>query len=55
MKKIIFLLTILFISCETQKSEIIDLFNADNDPNVSCYRIPSITTDVNGDLIAIHK
>ena len=26
MKKIIFLLSILFISCETQKSEIIDLF-----------------------------
>ena len=53
MKKIIFVLTILFISCETQKSEIIDLFNAENDPNVSCYRIPSIMTAVNGDLIAM--
>ena len=53
MKKIIFLLTILFISCETQKLEIIDLFNAENDPNVSCYRIPSIITAVNGDLIAM--
>ena len=46
MKKIIFLITILFVSCETQKSEIIDLFNPDNDPNVSCYRIPSIITAV---------
>jgi sialidase-1 len=53
MKKIIFLLNILFISCETQKSDIIDLFNAENDPNVSCYRIPSIMTAVNGDLIAM--
>ena len=53
MKKIIFLLSILFISCETQKSEIIDLFNAENNPNVSCYRIPSIITAVNGDLIAM--
>ena len=53
MKKIIFLLTILFISCETQKSEMIDLFNAENDPNVSCYRIPSIITAVNGDLITM--
>ena len=44
MKKIIFIITILFISCETQKSEMIDLFNAENDPNVSCYRIPSIIT-----------
>ena len=43
----------IFISCETQKSEIIDLFNAENDPNVSCYRIPSIITAVNGDLIAM--
>ena len=53
MKKIIFLITILLISCETQKSQTIDLFNAENDANVSCYRIPSILTAVNGDLIAM--
>ena len=42
-----------FFSCETQKSDLIDLFNAKNDPNVSCYRIPSIITAVNGDLITM--
>ena len=29
-----------------------DLFNAENNPEVSCYRIPSIITATNGDLIA---
>ena len=29
-----------------------DLFNAENNPEVSCYRIPSIITAINGDLIA---
>ena len=30
----------------------IDLFNAENNSEVSCYRIPSIITATNGDLIA---
>ncbi|UZH55424.1 exo-alpha-sialidase [Salinimicrobium tongyeongense] len=29
-----------------------DLFNAENDPGIACYRIPSIVTAPNGDLIA---
>ena len=29
-----------------------ELFNAENNPEVSCYRIPSIITATNGDLIA---
>ena len=45
--------TLVFISCETQKLGIIDLFNAENNTNVSCYRIPSIITAPNGDLIAM--
>ena len=30
-----------------------DLFNSNQDPNVSCYRIPSLATAPNGDLLAI--
>jgi len=30
-----------------------DLFNSNQDPNVSCYRIPSLATTPNGNLLAI--
>ena len=44
---------ILFDSSVSQNQlEFIDLFNAENNPEVSCYRIPSIITASNGDLIA---
>ena len=45
---------ILFDSSVSQNQlEFIDLFNAENNPEVSCYRIPSIITASNGDLIAV--
>lgn len=31
--------------------EVYDLFNATDDPEVSCYRIPAIVTSTNGDLV----
>ncbi len=50
---------LFFISCvqnkkspsKKNKTEFINLFSSDMDDNVSCYRIPSIITALNGDII----
>lgn len=55
MKQVILILIIFFsyVSC-SQKSNLNfnDLFKSDENPEISCYRIPSIITATNGDLIA---
>jgi len=60
-KIIIVFICIISLSCSAQKTideqeeKVLvfkDLFNAENNPNVSCYRIPALVTAPNGDLIA---
>ena len=54
MKKLLLILTIFFSNISySQKSNLkfYDLFNSENNHKVSCYRIPSIITALNGDLI----
>ena len=48
---LIFLIT-SNIQFSQNQFDFIDLFNAENNSEVSCYRIPSIITATNGDLIA---
>ena len=48
---LIFLIT-ANIQFSQNQFDFIDLFNAENNSEVSCYRIPSIITATNGDLIA---
>jgi len=55
MKQVILILIVFFsyVSC-SQKSNLkfYDLFSSKENPEISCYRIPSIITATNGDLIA---
>ena len=54
MKKLLLILTIFFSYVSySQKSNLkfYDLFSSEENPEVSCYRIPSIITTMNGDLI----
>ena len=48
---LIFLIT-SNIQFSQNQFDFIDLFNAENNSEVSCYRIPSLITATNGDLIA---
>ena len=52
--KNIFLIFIITVNIQFSQNQFVykDLFNAENNPEVSCYRIPSIITATNGDLIA---
>ena len=52
--KNIFLIFLITINIQFSQNQFdhTDLFNAENNPEVSCYRIPSIITATNGDLIA---
>ncbi len=53
MKNIFLIFLITFnIQFSQNQFDYTDLFNAENNPEVSCYRIPSIITAPNGDLIA---
>ena len=51
--KNIFLIFLITINIQFSQNQFdhTDLFNAENNPEVSCYRIPSIITATNGDLI----
>jgi sialidase-1 len=63
MKRNLLLWSLLFFTCshsaaQNEKSkltegliEVHDLFNASNNPEVACYRIPAIVTATNGDLV----
>ena len=55
MKKIIFLFVFIFFNglYSQDKFEFVNLFRSDDNSEVSCYRIPSIITASNGDLIAV--
>tara|TARA_B100000035_G_scaffold223115_1_gene191682 strand:+ start:120 stop:1181 length:1062 start_codon:yes stop_codon:yes gene_type:complete len=52
--KNIFLIFLITVNIQFSQNQFdyTDLFNAENNPEVSCYRIPSIITATNGDLIA---
>ena len=52
--KNIFLIFLIATNIQFSQNQFdfIDLFNAENNPEVSCYRIPSLITAANGDLIA---
>ena len=52
--KNIFLIFLITTNIQFSQNQFVykDLFNAENNPEVSCYRIPSIITATNGDLIA---
>ena len=52
--KNIFLIFLITVNIQFSQNQFDykDLFNAENNPEVSCYRIPSIITATNGDLIA---
>ena len=52
--KNIFLIFLITVNIQFSQNQFdyTDLFNAENNPEVSCYRIPSIITAINGDLIA---
>ena len=52
--KNIFLIFLITVNVQFSQNQFdyTDLFNAENNPEVSCYRIPSIITAINGDLIA---
>ena len=52
--KNIFLIFLITTNIQFSQNQFVykDLFNAENNPEVSCYRIPSIITAINGDLIA---
>jgi len=52
--KNIFLIFLITVNIQFSQNQFdyTDLFNAENNPEVSCYRIPSIITAPNGDLIA---
>ena len=52
--KNIFLIFLISTNIQFSQNQFdfIDLFNAENNPEVSCYRIPSLITAANGDLIA---
>ena len=52
--KNIFLIFLFTVNIQFSQNQFdyTDLFNAENNPEVSCYRIPSIITATNGDLIA---
>mgnify|MGYP003342976408 FL=1 len=52
--KNIFLIFLITVNIQFSQNQFdyTDLFNAKNNPEVSCYRIPSIITAINGDLIA---
>ena len=52
--KNIFLIFLITVNVQFSQNQFdyTDLFNAENNPEVSCYRIPSIITATNGDLIA---
>ena len=52
--KNIFLIFLVTVNIQFSQNQFdyTDLFNAENNPEVSCYRIPSIITATNGDLIA---
>ena len=52
--KNIFLIFLITVNIQFSQNQFVykDLFNAENNPEVSCYRIPSIITATNGDLIA---
>lgn len=58
LKLIPFIILLIFISCGENKKtkketlQFVNLFSADMKEGVSCYRIPSIITALNGDLIA---
>ena len=49
---LVFIFNIINFQLAQEKLEFVDLFNSKNNPKVSCYRIPSIITASNGDLIA---
>ena len=52
--KNIFLIFLITVNIQFSQNQFdyTNLFNAENNPEVSCYRIPSIITATNGDLIA---
>ena len=52
--KNIFLIFLITTNIQFSQNQFVykDIFNAENNPEVSCYRIPSIITATNGDLIA---
>ena len=52
--KNIFLIFLITTNIQFSQNQFVykELFNAENNPEVSCYRIPSIITAINGDLIA---
>ena len=52
--KNIFLIFLITTNIQFSQNQFVykELFNAENNPEVSCYRIPSIITATNGDLIA---
>ena len=63
MKKVLVFIALVYFNCgivaKTTKPEIAnkvkhyhDLFNATDNENISCYRIPAIVTASNGDLVA---
>ena len=53
MKRIFFLLALVFFNFLHSQSDFVHLFGSEDDTRVSCYRIPSMVTATNGDIIAV--